>query len=131
MSSISVTYSSGGQSYSTQFESFNGAELARTYIESTNFQRSASGAQILTGLPGRQKYLWAVSAVVPEAVAKEFDDMFQAWDVDRSQGLAAAVSVNDTTGFKSELLSAIISTPPIYTRLGPHDYVVAFGMQEV
>lgn len=131
MSSISVTYSSGGQSYSAQFESFSGAELARTYLEANNFQRSASGAQIMTGLPGRQKYLWAVSAVVPEAVAKEFDDMFQAWDTDRSQGLAAAVSVNDTTGFKSELLSAIFSTPPIYTRFGPHDYVVAFGMQEV
>ena len=131
MASIQVTYSSGGVVHTVSFDKFQGAELARTYAETNNFRRTASGSQVITGLPGRQKFIWAVAAFASEAMTLALDEMFQAWDSDRGAGLPAAVFVSDSTGFKTETASAIFSTAPVYSRFGPNDYQVSFGLAEV
>lgn len=132
MSSIGVAYtSSGGQAYNVTFSSFTEAELARTYDATTEFERGASGTQLIVGRPGRAKYIFAVAALVDGTVALELDNMFQAWDEDRGKGLAAAVGVLDETGFKTESVSAVFTTPPSFTKAGPNLYAVAFGLTEV
>lgn len=132
MSAIGVAYtSSSGDSYNVTFDQFTEVELARSYVESTEFQRGVSGTQLIIGRPGRSKFLFAISAFVDEATAKDLDDMFRAWDVDRGKGLAAAVGVLDQTGFTDESCSAIFTTPPSFTKAGPNYYAVAFGLTEV
>ncbi len=132
MSSIGVAYtSSGGQTYNATFSSFTEAELARTYDSSDQFVRGVSGTQLITGRPGRSKYIFAVAALVDETVALELDNMFQAWDEDRGKGIAAAVGVLDETGFKAESVSAVFTTAPEFTKAGPNLYAVAFGLTEV
>lgn len=132
MSAIGVAYtSSTGGSYNITFDQFSEVELARTYSETTEFQRGVSGTQLITGRPGRSKYIFAIAAYVDETTARELDDMFQAWDVDRGKGLAAAVGVIDETGFKTENTSAVFTTPPSYAKAGPNYYAVSFGLTEV
>jgi len=65
------------------------------------------------------------------ADAASFDVMFQAWDADRSNGLAAAVTVEDSTFGGTVNGSAIFSTNPTYTRMSPTHMMVAFGLSEV
>jgi|TARA_B100000035_G_scaffold124371_2_gene105895 hypothetical protein len=132
MSSIDLAYTDSlSNNYSASFSLFSGAELARTYDATNNFQRSASGAQIITGRPGRQKYIWAVACILSEADALNLDNIFQAWDVDRADGLPAVVTITDSTGFRTETGNAIFSTPPSFTRFGPANYQVSFGLTEV
>jgi hypothetical protein len=131
MSAIGVAYSGGGSTYNVVVRLFSGGEIARTYEASAAFQRGVSGQQLITGSPGRQKFIWAVSGLLPEAEAKELDDMFKAWDADRATGQAAAVGVTDETLFASLSTSAIFSTPPSFIRSGPHHFTVSFGLAEV
>ena len=132
MSALAVAFTSvTGASFNITFNEFTGAELARTYDSSVDFERSISGTQLIQGRPGRQKYIWAISSPLSEADTRELDDLFQAWDEDRARGLAAAVGVLDETGFRSVSASAIFSTPPTYTKFGPTSYLVAFGLTEV
>lgn len=132
MSALAVAFTTTtGSTFNVTFKAFSGAELARTYDASVSFERSISGTQLIQGRPGRQKYIWAISSPLSEAEAQELDDMFQAWDEERSKGLAAAVGVVDETGLRYVSASAVFSTPPTYTRFGPKNYLVAFGLTEV
>jgi hypothetical protein len=133
MSAIGVAYASqsGGGTYNVVVNLFTGGEVARTYEASAQFQRGVSGTQLITGRPGRQKFIWAVSGLLSEADAKELDDMFKAWDEDRGAGLAAAVGITDETLFDPLTTSAVFSTPPSYIQTGPHHFTVAFGLSEV
>lgn len=132
MSSIGVAYTpQGGGSYNVVIDLFTGGEVARTYESTAQFQRGISGQQLITGSPGRQKFIWAVSGLLAEAEAKDLDDMFKAWDADRTTGKAVAVGVTDETLFDSLTTSAVFSTPPSFIRTGPHHFTVAFGLAEV
>ena len=131
MSSIGVAFTGGGGSFNVVIDLFSGGEVSRTYEPSAGFQRGLSGQQLITGSSGRQKFIWAISGVLTEADAKELDDMFKAWDTERSLGKAAAIGITDQTLFDSLTTSAIFSTPPSYIRTGPHHFTVAFGLAEV
>ena len=132
MSQIGIAYTDqASNSYQVLFSLFSGTEVARTYDASVSFERGVSGTQLVQGRPGRQKYIWAVSALLPNAQAKELDDMFKAWDADRATGLSVALGVTDETLFDTVTTSAIVSTPPSYAQSGPHHLTVAFGLTEV
>ena len=132
MTAIGVAFTaSGGSVHNVVVDTFGGGEVARTYAASATFQRGLSGQQVMNGQPGRQKFIWAVNGVLPEADAKELDDLFKAWDADRGTGLAAAVGITDQTLFDPVTTSAIFSTPPSFIRFGPNSFSVAFGLTEV
>lgn len=132
MSSIGIAYSpQAGGSYNVLVDLFTGAEVARTYEQTAQFQRGLSGQQLISGRPGRQKFIWAISAVLDNAEAKKVDDMFKAWDEDRATGIAAAVGVTDETLFDTLTTNAIFTTPPTYIKTGPHHFTVSFGLTEV
>ena len=132
MSSIGVAYApQGGGSYNVVIDLFSGGEVARTYESTASFQRGVSGQQLITGSPGRQKFIWAISGVLPESEAKDLDDMFKAWDADRATGQAAAVGITDETLFDTLTTAAVFSTPPSFIRTGPLHFTVAFGLVEV
>lgn len=127
MSAIGVAYST----YNVVIDLFSGGEVARTYDGSAAFTRGASGQQLLTGRSSRQKYIWAISGLLTEADALKIDDMFKAWDLDRSSGQAAAIGVTDQTFGTAVVTTAIFSTPPSFIRTGPLHFTVAFGLTEV
>ena len=127
MSAIGVAYST----YNVVFDLFTGGEIARTFDGSASFTRGVSGQQLLTGNSARQKYIWAVSGLLSEADAIQVDEMFKAWDLDRSSGQTAAVGVTDQTFGAAVVTTAIFSTPPSFIRTGPLNYTVAFGLTEV
>ncbi|MBP47147.1 MAG: hypothetical protein CMH53_04345 [Myxococcales bacterium] len=133
MSAIGVAYASqsGGGTYNVVIDLFSGGEVARAYESTAQFSRGVSGQQIITGRPGRQKFIWAISGLLAEADAKELDDMFKAWDTDRSAGLAAAVGITDETLFDTLTSSAVFSTPPSFIRTGPNHLTASFGLAEV
>jgi len=133
MSQIGVSYTPSGGSpvYNFVFDNFGDNALPRSYQGSASFTQSANGASIIAGPAFRQKYIWAIASIVPKEKAALFDEMFQAWDTDRSTGLPAAVGVTDQTFGPSVSTSAIISTPPTYSRMGPRLMLVAFSLIEV
>ena len=57
--------------------------------------------------------------------------MFKDWDSDRALGLSTAVGVVDNCFGAEVSTSAVFSTPPSYSRLGPNNYIVSFGLSEV
>ena len=133
MSQIGVSYTPSGGTpvYSFTFENFTDNALPRTYQANASFSQSANGTSIISGPAYRQKYVWAISALVSTTEATSFDTMFQAWDTDRSNGLAAACGVSDETFGSTVSSSAVFSTPPSYLRMGPGFTLVAFGLTEV
>jgi hypothetical protein len=68
---------------------------------------------------------------VTKEEAALFDQMFQAWDTDRSNGIAAAVGITDQTFGSTVTTSAVITTPPTYNRMGPKYMLLSFGLTEV
>lgn len=133
MSQIGVSYTPSGGSpvYSFVFDNFGDNSLPRTYQGSAGFEQSANGTSIINGPAFRQKYLWAISSIVTAAQAASFDEMFQSWDTDRAAGLPAVVGVTDNTFGPSVSTSAVISTPPSYSRMGPQFMLVSFALAEV
>jgi len=132
VASIGIAYTSNqGTTFNVTFSEFAGAEFARTYDGSVEFQRTGTGTTSIAGLGRRQKYIWAISAHLTKAKAKEVDDLFKAWDNDRSKGRAVACGITDETLFDSLTSTAIISTPPTFTYLSPDRYSVALGLTEL
>lgn len=128
---ISFTPSGGSPIYSFVFYNFGGNELPRVYQDNASFTQSANGTSILAGPAYRQKYIWAISSVIETTEAEQIDAMFKAWDTDRSNGLPAACGVTDETFGPVVNASAIFSTAPSYTRMGPKLTMISFGLTEV
>ena len=128
---VSFTPNAGSPVYNIVFDNFGSNDMPRTYQQGAELGRSATGSSILTGPSFRQKYMWALSSVVPTSEAHTFDQMFQAWDSDRAAGHPVAVGVADTTFGATVNTSAVISTSPTYVRLSPTHTLVSFGMMEV
>lgn len=132
MSQIGVSYTPSGGSpvYNFVIDNFDSNDLPRSYQNDAAFSKSANGTSIISGPAYRQKYIWVFSTMMTTARAAEFDEMFQAWDLDRSGGLAAAVGIIDETFGATVNTSAIFSTAPQYTRMGPAYTLVSFGLTE-
>ena len=128
---VSFTPSGGSPVYSFTFDNFGDNALPRSYQATASFSQSANGAAILSGPAYRQKYIWVISSIIKTTEASQFDVMFQAWDTDRSQGLAAACGVIDQTFGATVTTSTIFSTPPTYVRMGPQFTMVSFALTEV
>ncbi len=128
---VSFTPSGGTPVYSFTFDNFGDNSLPRTYQSTASFSQSANGTTILGGPAFRQKYLWVISSLITTVKAAEIDEMFQAWDTDRANGLPAAVGVTDTTFGPVVNANARISTPPTYSRMSPVLTMVTFGLTEV
>lgn len=128
---VSFTPNAGSPVYNIIFDNFGGTDMPRSYQEGAELGRSAMGTNILTGPAYSQKYMWAMSSIVPTSQAETFDSMFRAWDYDRAAGHPVAVGVTDTTFGASVSTSAVFSTSPTYVRLSPTHTLVSFGMMEV
>jgi hypothetical protein len=96
-----------------------------------SYDMSANGASILGGPAFRQKYIWTISCHQTPAKAQELDAMFRAWDIDRSDGYAAAIGIVDETFGSQVSTSALFSTPPSYVYISPSITLVSFGLSEV
>jgi hypothetical protein len=132
MSVIAVSFtSSGSDVYNFVFDKFTEDSLPRSYAESENFSFSVNGAAILTGPARANRHIWAISSPIPVATAAEFDEMYQAWDLDRSNGLAVALGVIDQTFGDTLTTNAVFSTAPSYAKYGPAYMLVSFGLTEV
>jgi len=133
MSQIGVSYTPSGGSpvYSFLFKESLGAEVPRTYASTATFEFSASGSAVTSGPSQRQRYIWAISSPMENDQAIAFDQMFRKWDEDRAKGLAAAVGITDQTFGSTVDTSAVFSTPPTYSKFGPHHKLVSFGLTEV
>ena len=105
--------------------------MPRSYMATAEFDTSANGASILTGPAHRQRYQWVISTVMPTARAEELDQMFVAWDTDRSAGYPVALGINDQTFGATLTTSALFVTPPSFTYMGPQLTLVSFGLMEV
>lgn len=128
---ISYTPQAGSPVYSFQIDNFGDNAMPRTYVGSFNFTQSANGANIIGGPAFLQKYQWVISTIMQTPQALVFDDMFKAWDLDRSKGITAACGIIDQTWGADVDTSAVFVTAPSYTRLSPRLTLVSFGLQEV
>lgn len=129
---LSLGYTSQGAiEYNVTFAQFTGEQIARTYQPVTGYSRSVTGAQVLTGPPTRAKYIWAVSASLDKASALVLDNLFRAWDLDRSSGIAAACSLLDSTFGPEISAEVVITTPPTFSYVSEHFVVIDMGLTEV
>lgn len=129
---IGVSFTpSGGAASQVIFDNFGGTDIPRIYSDLSSFSTSANGTSIISGPAYHQKYIWPISSVLTNADAIKFDGIFTSWDTDRANGLPAAVGVVDQTFGATVTTSAIFSTPPTYTRMGPAHTMVSFGLTEV
>lgn len=132
MARLGLSYTAnGGTVYNFILDNFGEDAYPRTYVSTASFDTSVNGTNILGGPARIQKYQWAVSSIVPTANASTFEEMFRAWDLDRSNGLAAAVGVSDETFGATVNTSAVFVTPPSYTWMGPGFTMISFGLQEI
>lgn len=125
-SGIRVSYNSR----SVLFTDSSSKSLTRIYDGSAELSRSATGSQILGGPAFGQKYIWAISTLLPKDQALELDAMFRDWDQRRSEGGTPAVLVEDDTFGDPISTYAIFSTPPSYIL---HSGItgIDFGLTEV
>ena len=130
--SLSLAYTElSGQTYEFVLTEFTANELPRAYVPSGGFEVAVTGAAVLAGQPFRNRYIWAVSAILTKEDAEGIDNMFRKWDADRATGAVVALGVDDRTFGDQILTSALFSTPPSYERLGPTNFIVTFGLTEV
>lgn len=130
MASIRLVY----DAYDLEFTDFVDGALPRTFVATAALNRSATGAQILSGTPYATKFIWAINAIVTKEVALEVMNMFAAWDTERATGSRPTVSITDTTFGSSLAADGVITTAPTVQRWGgasSKHYSVAFGLTQV
>jgi hypothetical protein len=128
---ISYTPVAGTPVYDITFTEFTDTALPRMYMAEASYENSVTGASILSGPAYRQKYMWTISCHQTPVKAQELDDMFRAWDEDRSNGYSAALGIIDRTFGAEVSSSALFSTPPSYVYISPSITLVSFGLSEV
>jgi len=132
MARLGLSYTAEeGTVYNYILDNFGDDSYPRTYVATATFDTSVNGTNILGGPARIQKYTWAIASVVPSANAQGFEAMFRAWDLDRSNGFAAAVGIVDETFGPSITTTAVFVTPPSYTRMGPYYTMISCGLQEI
>tara|TARA_Y100000004_G_scaffold153871_2_gene177827 strand:+ start:703 stop:1104 length:402 start_codon:yes stop_codon:yes gene_type:complete len=128
---ISYTPSGGSPVYSFELDNFQDAGFPRTYMGSASFDKSASGAVILSGPAYKEKYQWVISTYMPTSDAYNFDAMFRAWDEDRASGKSVACGIVDETWGPTVTTSAVFLTPPVFAFAGGNITLVSFGLGEI
>lgn len=132
MASFSVAYTAqSGTVYDITFREFSAQEVMRTYQASVTFQRTVSGSQVLSGPPTVSKYVWGVSGLCDKTIGLQLDDLYRAWNLDRANGISAAVAVLDLTWGTIGQRSAVFSTPPSFTYYNNVAIFANFGLTEV
>jgi hypothetical protein len=132
MSAVAIAYTpSGGPTYNFVFREFLDGNYPRSHIASTNFDISALGTSILTGAAYQQKRIWAVNALLPIGEADDFETMYRAWDLSRSQGNTVAMGFTDATFGATISTTVVFSTSPTFAKFGPNYVAVAFGVTEL
>lgn len=131
MASIGIAYSGSGGAYNVILSEFTEQALPRSYSNDAGYQPGLAGATLLSGPAFRQKYVWAVSAKVDRETAVRFRQLFESWDGDRANGLAAACGVVDQTFGAAVSVNAIFSTAPEFVYINEHYFVLTFGLTEV
>jgi hypothetical protein len=132
MAVIAVSFtSSASDVYNFVFDKFFDTTIPRSYVESNTFSFSVSGTAILNGPAYRQKRIWAINSLLTNEQAEDFDEMYIAWDQDRSEGLNVALGLADTTFGPQINANVIFSTPPTYQKFDPRHMLVAFGVTEI
>jgi hypothetical protein len=132
MSIIAISFTSSASSvYNFVFDKFLEDGIPRTYEASQNFSFSVNGTALLTGPARQQRYIWAISTILDDSTAAELDEMFQAWDIDRAQGLSVAIGLIDSTFGDTLNKNTVFSTPPTFQKFGPNHKIVSFGLTEV
>lgn len=121
----------GGPTYNFVFDKFLDSSYPRAYVESTNFDITVSGSTVLTGPAYQQKRIWAVNALIAVDQVDDFESMYRAWDLARSQGNAVALGFTDTTLGNSLSTTVVFSTAPTFTRFGPNYIALTFGVTEL
>lgn len=85
----------------------------------------------MSGPANQQKRIWAISGPLLTAQAISFDAMYRSWDQDRGNGLAAAIGIIDQTFGPEISTSAVITTPPTYSKMSPTHMMVNVGLTEI
>ena len=129
--SIGLAYSGTGDAYNVVFKDFTGAGIPRQYESTAEFGRSSSGATSLGGSSSRQKYIWAISALITKEESIVLDQMFRSWDSDRADGYPAGCGLTDETFGDSLTTTVVFTTPPSYIYLNKSVVQVDFGVVEV
>lgn len=120
-----------GVIYEITFRQFTNEQVMRTYQPQVNFERTLGGANVLSGPANVSKYIWGVSGVTDKAVGLQLDALYQAWNLDRASGIAAAVAVLDETWGNIGTRSAVFTTPPTFSYTSDLYVVASFGLTEV
>lgn len=132
MSVVAISFTPpGGSTYNFVFDKFLDGNYPRAYVEQTNFDISVSGTSILTGPAYQQKRIWAINTMLTKELAESFDSMYRDWDIARYTGQAVALGLTDTTFGSTVNANVTFSTSPTYTKMGPKNVSVAFGLTEV
>ena len=129
--SIGLAYTGTGSSHNIVFDKVTGAGIPRQYESATNFSRTASGATSLSGSGSRQKYIWAISAIVTPEEAKSLDSLFRDWDLDRASGQPAGCGLTDETFGDPISTTVVFTTPPSFIYISKSFTQVDFGVVEV
>lgn len=132
MAVVAVSFtSSANDVYNFVFDKFFDPAIPRSYVETANFNFSVSGTAILNGPAYRQKRIWAINSLLTNEQAEDFDEMYIAWDQDRSEGLNVALGLIDTTFGAQVSANVIFSTAPTFQKFDPRNMLVAFGVTEI
>ena len=129
MSSVRFQWST----YDYTFTDFTGGDLPRNFVSSTTLTQSATGARVYSGTPYAARFVWAISSVVEEDVARGVMDMFAAFDADRANGNLPTITITDTTFGATVNANGVFTTPPSVSRFGGSSsklYAIAFGVTE-
>ena len=134
MATITLTYAEQVAPFTTyvvELDKFGSEDLPRSYGEGSGYTQSASGAPIVSGPSYNRKHIWAINTTLTVADAKNLNDMFKAWDRDRSTGVPSVIGIQDETLFDTINASAVFSTPPSFSMQGPAYYLVDMGLSEI
>jgi hypothetical protein len=130
---IAYTQQSGGSTlFTVGFELFVNDDFPSSYLETASFEFNSSGSAILSAPASHAKRIWAISSVLSIDDSRELDALYRAWSTDVKKGYNSVVAVIDST-FASVPIEAdtVFSTAPTYSRFGPINRLVSFGLTEV
>ena len=134
MAGLAIAYTSQAVSpvsWNIVFTDFTSTDFPRQYSNTAGFGRSQTGALILSGPRFTQKFIWTIDCLIDRDDAYNLDQLYRAWDLDRSNGLSVAVGVNDATFSSAVVTQATFSTAPTFTYASPRKTIVSFGLTEV
>ena len=141
--------SNAGDVYAIDLTRFGDEELPRQYVDSASVEFSTLGNAYGVGPIGSQKVIWTVQTYLYDfattnaqkngaaySEVRVIDEMFKAWDLDRGNGLAARIVIEDeilTFGSTINANAWFTSTPTyqIAGSYGNNLLSVIFGLTEV